>query len=490
MSEKASGNQKNISWYMHSVIVFLFVFGFGQLPALEPLTPVGMQLVGIFIGVIWGWSTVGMIWPSLLGLIALSFTELTSMTQLLAIGFGTDVFPFMILMFTVMKLIEGNGVASWIANKVLSVRFLKGKPWLFIFMILLCTYIVSGFAGGPFLAAMMFWSIFYGVFQATGYKPYDKFSTLMIIGTMFAACLALVIMPFKGNAIVLVQTFNTLTGMEIDFLKYECLVIPTSILVILTYVLICRFVFRVDVSALKNFDINNGTFFDKNSLTLNKKQKISLVMLLAVLAIMMAPSILPSSWMITQILVGLGMTGRFAVIAIIVCIIRVDGEPLLDFGKIASNAVMWDAMFLAAFIIPMSSLLTADATGVKPFLVTVLSPILAGHSLLVFTALLLILAAVLTNIANNGVIAIILMSVVVSFTEQMGIDPTGVCILLMLCVQMALVTPAASPFAAILFGNKDWIKPKDIYFYGTISIFICTIVMIIVGYFLVTILFY
>lgn len=489
MSEKSSENRKDLKWYINSLVVFLFVFGFGHLPALEPLTSVGMQMVGIFIGVIWGWSTVGMVWPSLLGLIALSFTEITSMSQLLAIGFGTDVFPFMILMFTVMKLIEGTGTANWIANKVLSIKFLQGKPWLFIFMMFLCTYIISGFAGGPFLSAIMFWSIFYGIFQATGYKPYDKFSTLMVIGTMFSACLALVIMPFKGNAIVLVQTFNTLTGMEIDFLKYECLVVPTSMMIILAYVLICKFVFRADVSALKDFDINKGDFLDKNSMTLNKKQKASLAVLVAVLAIMMAPSILPGTWAITQILSGLGMTGRFAVITIIVCIIRVDGEPLLDFGKVASNAVMWDAMFLAAFIIPMSSLLTADVTGVKPFLVTVLSPILAGRSLLVFVALLLLLAAVLTNIANNGVIAIILMSVVVSFTEQMGVDPTGVCILLMLCVQMALVTPAASPFAAILFGNKEWVRPKDIYFYGTISVLLCTIVTIIIGYFLITLLF-
>ena len=110
---------KNVFWYVNSAIVCLFVFGFGLLPAISPITPVGMKIMGIFIGVIWGWSSVGMIWPSLLGLIALSFTEITNMTQLLSIGFGTDVFPFMIIMFTVMKLIDSNGVASWIANKIM-----------------------------------------------------------------------------------------------------------------------------------------------------------------------------------------------------------------------------------------------------------------------------------------------------------------------------------------------------------------------------------
>ena len=335
----------------------------------------------------------------------------------------------------------------------------------------------------------MFWSIFYGIFEATGYKAYEKFPTLMVIGTMLSSCLALVILPFKGNSIVLVQTFTTLSGLSIDFVKYECLVIPMSILMILTYVLVCRFVFRADVSALKQFDITTSGFVDESALKLTKKQKVSLGVLLAVLVIMMAPSFLPAEWKLAQALTGLGLTGRFAVIAVIICIIRIDGEPLLDFSKVASNAVMWDAMFLAAFIIPISSFLTADATGIKPFLTQVLSPILAGRPMFVFTALLLLLAAILTNVANNGVIAIILMSVVMSFMDQMSIDPTGICVLLMLTVQIALVTPAASPFAAILFGNKAWIRAKDVYLYGTISILICTGVMILVGYFWMNIVF-
>lgn len=481
--------RKNMTYYINTFIVFLFVFGFGHLPPISPITPVGMEIAGIFIGVIWGWSTVGMIWPSLLGLIALSFTEITNMTQLLAIGFGTDVFPFMIIMFTVMKMIDNNGVASWLANKIMTLSILKGRPWLFIFIIFLGTYIVSGLAGGPFVAAIMFWSIFYGVFNTIGCKPFEKFPTLMIIGTMFAACLALVIFPFKGNSIVLVQTFNTLSNLEIDFVKYELLVVPMSILMIITYVLICRFVFRIDVSALKNFDASNNALIDESALKLNKLQKISLGVLLAVLIIMMAPSLLPANLVIAQLLSNLGLTGRFAVIAVIICIIKVDGKPLLDFSKVASNAVLWEAMFLAAFIIPISSLLTADETGIKPFLIQILSPLLAGHSIFIFSAILILLSVILTNFANNGVIAIIMMSVVVSFSEQMNLDPTGICILLMLSVQMALVTPAASPFAAILFGNKEWIQPKDVYKYGSISILICSIVMILVGYILMNLIF-
>lgn len=471
-------NNISSKYYLHSAIVFLFVFGFGFLPPFDPITAEGMKVAGIFIGVVYGWSTVGMIWPSLLGLFTLGFVGIMPMAQILSTGFGTDVFPFMILMFTVMKLIESNGAGQYLANRIMTIGLLKNRPWLFSCAILIGTYIVSIFAGGPFVAAIIFWTILYGVFAKTGYKPYDKYPTLMVIGVMFSACLGLVAFPFKGNSIVLVKTFTQLAGTDIDFFKFVCTTIPLALLLIITYTLICRFVFRVDVSNLRS----TTELVTREDIQLNKAQKIALIILASVIIIMMLPSLMPSTFFLTQWLNTLGLSGRFAVITIIISIIHVDGKPILDFRQMAANGVMWDAMFLAAFIIPISALLTADATGIKPFLVKVLSPILLGHSNFVFVALVLFLGVILTNFANNGVICIILMSVVVSLSGQLGIDPSALCVLLMLTVQMALVTPAASPFAAILFGNSEWVRAKDIYKYASIAILLCTLVVVTLGY--------
>ena len=59
------------SYYLHTVICLLIMFGFGQLPAVEPLTPLGMNLIGIFFGVLYGWIAIEIVWPSLAGLLAL-----------------------------------------------------------------------------------------------------------------------------------------------------------------------------------------------------------------------------------------------------------------------------------------------------------------------------------------------------------------------------------------------------------------------------------
>ena len=51
------------------------MFGIPLIPPIEPLTKIGMQLGGIFIGLVYLWSTVDLLWPCLLGIIALAFTD-------------------------------------------------------------------------------------------------------------------------------------------------------------------------------------------------------------------------------------------------------------------------------------------------------------------------------------------------------------------------------------------------------------------------------
>ena len=43
---------KNTVYYIHSFITLLFIFGFGFLPPLEPITPVGMRILGILLGLL------------------------------------------------------------------------------------------------------------------------------------------------------------------------------------------------------------------------------------------------------------------------------------------------------------------------------------------------------------------------------------------------------------------------------------------------------
>ena len=68
-------NKKIIRNYINIAIIFGVMIAFHFIPAPAPITTLGMQVIGIFIGMIYGWMTCGMLWPSLAGILMLGFTE-------------------------------------------------------------------------------------------------------------------------------------------------------------------------------------------------------------------------------------------------------------------------------------------------------------------------------------------------------------------------------------------------------------------------------
>ena len=125
-------------------------------------------------------------------------------------------------------------------------------------------------------------------------------------------------------------------------------------------------------------------------------------------------------------------------------------------------------------------MLSEDA-GIKAWLVEALTPVFVGKSVLIFALLSFSLAMLLTNFANNGMTALIFLPVVVSFADLLGMNPTVMTVLLIFTVHIALITPAACPMAGLMFGNRAYITPKDIYRYGFPLLIWTLAVIIIVG---------
>ena len=68
----AAAQSKNRIYYINLAITVLITFGVGFLPAFGNVTELGMKCLGVFLGSIYGWLTIGLIVPSLLSMLALS----------------------------------------------------------------------------------------------------------------------------------------------------------------------------------------------------------------------------------------------------------------------------------------------------------------------------------------------------------------------------------------------------------------------------------
>lgn len=111
-----------------------------------------------------------------------------------------------------------------------------------------------------------------------------------------------------------------------------------------------------------------------------------------------------------------------------------------------------------------------------------LQPILAGMSPIVFLAITLLIATLLTNIANNMVVGAVFATLIFAIGNGiMGMDVTPMVAVLIVCCNLALATPAASPTAAMCFANSKWCKASDLYKYGWLTVLLGFVFTAVVG---------
>ena len=125
--------------------------------------------------------------------------------------------------------------------------------------------------------------------------------------------------------------------------------------------------------------------------------------------------------------------------------------------------------------------MTESSTGITEFLSQNMDPLLGGHSFFVFAAMVVLFSMTITQFANNGVMGVLLMPVIKIFSEQAGGSFEATATLMIFALHVALLTPAASPYAAVLYGNKDWISQGEILKYGGIIFIASALMYAIVG---------
>lgn len=475
MSTEVS-THKNYWKIFHTVMILFFYFGFRLLPPFLSLTQQGMTVLGIFIGLIYGLSTVGGIWPSLLAIFAVPLTGAAPLAATLASGLGADSNFLMLFMMVVAELLAANNVTKILAFWLMGRGFLQGRPWLFSFCILYGMFLF-GSLGATFGLVIIFWSVITTVCKEAGLRPYDKWPTLMIFGVVMAALFTSSMWLFRGNPLFLSAAYKQASGISLNMLSYSAFNFTLATVSIIVYILLCKYLFRADVSALKNIDL---AFVKRESSVMTSKQKLLLVSFVGMILTVMSVGFLPKSWAVTSALSSIGSSGCVAIWLVFLLIIHMEGKPVLDFREM-SKGIMWDVYFLSGAVLSVAGLMLGEGMGIKESLINLVGPVLTGQGPLVFTILVVVISTVLTNLIANTVVGLLFVPIIYSCAVQMGMNGTPALVLMLVCIHLAIITPGASPFAAMLFGNNEWVRPTDIYRYGSVAVFLILIVLLVIG---------
>ena len=107
------------------LITVLIIFLAHWLPPFGCVTKYGAVLLGIFVGLIFGFGTVGLITPSFLALISLGMTEFGSVSVVLKEALGNNTILFTIGVLILSATLEETGVTKKFVFMVASSKMIK-----------------------------------------------------------------------------------------------------------------------------------------------------------------------------------------------------------------------------------------------------------------------------------------------------------------------------------------------------------------------------
>lgn len=462
---------KNVSYYM-IVAASLFLMFFGGIiipPFASEITQTGMQILCIFVSMVILWSTVGgIVWPSILGIIALGLTEYTTVGNAITAAIGQSTIWQVMMCLTLASAIAQSGAGELVARWALSRKAMQGRPLLFSFIFLFILRMISA-VSNPLGMILLGWAIIEGVANVLNQDLSEKYFRCMTVFVVVTCVNGDMIIPFKTWLTAMWNAFGEMMGSELNFMTYLAIVFIFGTLTELACVLFIKLA-KIDVSFMKDMDNES---LAKGSTRLNSRQTAYFLAMLASIIIGLSGYIFPTTNILCRISKTLTMAGVFSVaVAVLILLRDKDGRPMLDWKKTMAPGAFWGSFFIIAAAIPLSSALISESTGFSVWLTSVLGPTFSSSSTLRIYLLVMVCATLLTNIASNAGIGMMLLPIVLPVADAAGANKfvVGICCIMSAC--FGLMTPGGSAAAALIFGSKDQLKVsvKDIMGYSAVFI--------------------
>lgn len=467
---------KTMSFYIQIIAVVVLMVGIGKLPPIGSITPYGMQILGLFIGCIIGWSFGHQISTSLIALVLLSFTGENTLTGVFGNAYSNQ--SLLMLLFGLIFCfgVEQTGVMNYIANWILSRKFASRGPWMVSLAFWIASAICAALITNSLPVVILMWTMFYSVANKLGVNRTDKWVQITLIMICVTGYTGSVIMPYAGwNIMCYGIARSVVPELEMNFFAHTVLMVVMNIVILAVLYLLCSLVLARNV---KCNSIEN--IVDIADLVMTKQQKLGILYLVVMVLMMFLPNIVPVTVPGIAILKNLGALGSFIVLVILMCVTYVDGKPLMNPVE-AMKSIPWQLYFLLSAALLLASLISSADTGISATVVTALNAMIGSLGLFGVMAIFVGFGCFVTNAINNVVCVNIFVPIAAAMVVGMGGDANVITALLLMVLYLGLVLPSGSVIGAMMHGNSEWIQTSSIYKYASIGCAVVVLVCLFVG---------
>lgn len=469
--------EKNLKFYFVAIVTLALMFGFGYLPTFSEITPSGMRVLGIFLGCIFAWCFGEIAWSSVLGIICLTLFDMGSMNENFASAYGNGTAAMLLVAIVFCFAIEKSGLLAEMASWITGQKWAQKSPWTLVFAFYLAAMIIGAMATNIVPPIVLLWALFYEVAREIGIKPYEKFSTIILLGIGVVGYVGCMIMPYN---IMTVTIRGVAEGLDPNFVYDTPHYLILNLLVAVIFLPLLVLVLKILFGRSINFQMPEKDVY-KIKLTLTMKWTLGYLVLLVVL--MTVPNFLPEGNFLREIFGNkLNILGCLMLLCVAMSLTKVDKKPLLDITEGLQNT-SWSMFLLVSAALCISGYLTLDEMGIVPTIIKFLEPLVSGHSAFTVTLIFIILGLIITNLINDIVTAVVLYPIAVAFIADAGGSVMLFALLFGQATMQGCLMPSGSIAGAMFHGNTEWMRAKDVFLYITIMEIVLLIVLLSVTLF-------
>lgn len=467
--------KRNRKVYVHAIIMFVLGFIVSILPPFGQITPMGMDVLAVFVMLVYGWIFVDLFWISLLGFFLLALTQVTTVQAAFITAFSNQTVIMTLLIFSLAAGLNALGIGDAIANYVLSRKFIVGKPWVLIVTIITLAFLLS-LIGKGMVGCILLWAIVGNILKTCGYEDQSSLLSFLFCMIFFAAMIPTYVDPYQPMILMFSTFYKIGTEIVHPFGAYFILGIILYAVTFIIMIFLAKFVFRIDASKFNITEEMCNAFAAKKT---SKVTKVAMIALLCYIAILIIPEFLPSDIPIVAAVKSVGLLGWTVVYLAIFSLWRdkETGVPALKLEDCFSK-IQWTTVMLMGVTLPVGNALGSAEVGVMATVTQIVKPMTEGLGVFGFYVFCFVLLGVLTQVLHNMVLGVMFMPLFGTIGVAMGCNPYILFFLMFIALNTAYATPAGCGSCGLLYGNNQ-IKRTHTYMWGTILIVVTLIVGIL-----------
>lgn len=468
--------------FLHGAVILLLMIGFGFLPPFSTVTPYGMQILGIFIGLVYAWSVGIVYWPSLLAFILFATVQHIPILTMLANMMNQQIMTCLVILIFCYAL-EVCGLMKWIGLWLLRQKIIKKGPYYMMAAFWVVSFVGSALCLSNLSIMIMLWSIFYTVAEQAGIKKYSTYSNIMLVGTAVISYVGSMFFPFAlwPQSIFGIYTKATGQPFMIPYGLYFGMILASAAFTFFVGLAATKYIIKPKI----DFDLSKIQLSEENT-KMNRAQKFGAFSVLFMVAFALLSLALPAQWPLTVWISNMNIYACMTLAIIILSFFKdeITGKPIITIEELFRNGINWQTFMILGLAFYMAGLLTSNETGIFTALLGVMQPLLEGKSAAVTIIALVLISIAITNCLNNMVCASMIIPIAAALAPILNINITVLMLGLLIALIQGTALPSGSAIGALLHANKEWMKAKDVYMYAIfytiiVAISVCVLCIIL-----------